>query len=400
MLRNVHTQNDIVYVMQPTRNLMLAVGVWAPRSGRMSVFQKIYNLFLNFSTNFLLACEFIPGSIYWLLEESARMRLQMCPLLFYVFMSVIQYYILLSRNGRIRQCWKHVEEDWENVFSMDARNVMFKGAKSAKFLILICAALMYTGSIMFRIILPLSQGKIVTDQNITIRPLACPVNFLFIDAQASPFYEILFVFQAITGFIIVSVATSAYGLLAYFVEHASGQMKIQIWLMKCLVQEQRKKEHEIDKKLAEVVEHQIRVRSFLQMVQYTMQEICLIEIMESTLTICVLLYFIILDWDSHNFGVIGSYALNIVNVTIHIFLFCYTGEQLNDQAEKVAIESRELEWYNLPEKKMRSIVLLMIMSNYPPKISAGKIMVLSLKTFGDVIKTSGAYFNMLRNVIE
>ncbi|XP_032689628.1 odorant receptor 4-like [Odontomachus brunneus] len=400
MPRNAHSRNDILYVMQPMRTLMLAVGVWPCRGGKISVFRKIYNLLLNFSSNFLYACEFIPGGIYWLLEESVRMRLQMGPLLLYVFMSAIQYDILLSRNGNIRQCWKHVEEDWENIFSLDARIIMFKCAKSARFLILICGALMYTGAFMYRIILPLSLGEIVTDQNVTIRPLACPVNFLFIDAQVSPFYEILFVSQSITGFLIVSVATSAYGLLAYFVEHASGQMKILICLMKGLVQEQWKKENEINKKLAEVVEHQIRVRNFLQMVEYTMQEICLVEIMVNTLSICLLLYFVILDWNTSNFGVIGSYALNIVNVTIHIFLFCYVGEQLNDQAEKVAIESRELEWYHLPEKKMRSVVLLMVMSNRPLKISAGKIMELSLKTFGDIIKTSGAYFNMLRNVTE
>ncbi|XP_032689606.1 uncharacterized protein LOC116852922 [Odontomachus brunneus] len=294
MSRNIYSQNDIVYVMQPTRNLMLAIGVWPSENEEISLFRKIYNLFLNFSTNFLLACDFIPGGIYWLLEKSVRVRLQMSPLLLYVIMASFQYDVLLFRNSRIRQCWKHVEEDWKNVLSMDARNVMFKCAKSARFLIFICASLMYSGAFMYHIIMPLSQKKIVNDQNVTIRPLACPVNYLFIDTQVSPLYEILFISQSIAGILMVSIPTCAYCLIATFMEHANGQMKILICLMKNLVQNKWEKENEIDKKIARVVEHQIRVHNFVQMVQYTLQEICLVEIMANTFPICLVLYFIVL----------------------------------------------------------------------------------------------------------
>lgn len=54
------------------------------------------------------------------------------------------------------------------------------------------------------------------------------------------------------------------------------------------------------------------------------------------------------------------------------------------KAEEVATASCELEWYRLPDRKARSIVLLMLMSNAPTKITAGKFINLSLKTFGDV----------------
>ncbi|XP_032689598.1 uncharacterized protein LOC116852916, partial [Odontomachus brunneus] len=167
MPRNVHSQDDIVYVMQPTRNIMLAIGAWPSISGKRSIFWKIYDLFLIFSSYVLLACDSIPGTIYWLLEESSRVRLQITPLLLYVFMTVIQYGIFLSRNDHIRQCLKHIEEDWENVFSVKERNTMIKSAKTGRLLVTICGVFMYTGALMFRIILPLSQGEIVIGENIT-----------------------------------------------------------------------------------------------------------------------------------------------------------------------------------------------------------------------------------------
>lgn len=43
-----------------------------------------------------------------------------------------------------------------------------------------------------------------------------------------------------------------------------------------------------------------------------------------------------------------------------------------------------LEWYRLPAKRTRDMVLIIIISHIPSKITAGKFIVLSLKTFGDV----------------
>ncbi|XP_011058397.1 PREDICTED: odorant receptor 22c-like [Acromyrmex echinatior] len=152
--------------------------------------------------------------------------------------------------------------------------------------------------------------------------------------------------------------------------------------MRELVQKQWQEEREMDMKLAEIVEHQTRVRNFLRLVQHTLQEIYVVEYLVNTITICLLVYFMLVDWQNRNIPTLCTYWLCIVNVTTHMFLFCYTGEQLTGQAEKVAIASCELEWYRLPDKKARSVVLLIIMSNAPTKIS-GKFIDLSLKTFGD-----------------
>jgi len=54
--------------------------------------------------------------------------------------------------------------------------------------------------------------------------------------------------------------TCACGLTAIFVVHACGQLKILISLMTGLVQKEWQEECETNKKLAEIVEHQIRVR--------------------------------------------------------------------------------------------------------------------------------------------
>ncbi|XP_018364278.1 PREDICTED: uncharacterized protein LOC108761985 [Trachymyrmex cornetzi] len=383
MSQNKHHQNDILYITQPTRNILLALGAWPSINKGESVHSKVHNLLLIFMSYTLLFCDLIPGILYWLMKASTRVRLQMIPLLLYDFMSASQYGIFISRYDQLKRCLKYVEEDWENTLSVDARNIMLKSARTGKRLVTICAFFMYSGVITFRGILPLFQGKIVIDQNVTIRRFACPGYYFSLDVQVSPIYETVFIIQFLTGFITVSIVTCACGLTAIFVVHACGQLKILIGLMTGLVQKEWQEECETNKKLAEIVEHQIRVRKLY-----------------FTNTQWITLFIASRDWQTRNIGTLCSYLISIINVIIHMFLFCYTGEQLTGQAEKVAITSCVLEWYRLPDKKARSVILLIIMSNMPTKISAGQFIDLSLKTFGNVMKTAGTYFNMLRSVID
>ncbi|XP_032689577.1 odorant receptor 82a-like isoform X2 [Odontomachus brunneus] len=218
--------------------------------------------------------------------------------------------------------------------------MMSKFARIAKRLVTVCATFMFTGAIVFRTILPLSQGDIITEQNVTIRPLACPSYLIFIDVQVTPIYEIYFTIQFVSGLITASIATGACGLTAIFVIHASGQMRILRDLMTTLVEEQ--KEYEVNKKLADIVEHQVRVRGFLRMVHHTLQEVFLMEMMVNTITLCIVMYFIIIKWQSNNTPGVCVYMLCVGNLVLHLFMYCYTGEQLIEQDNEFA--SSDLHW--------------------------------------------------------
>ncbi|XP_071641310.1 uncharacterized protein [Temnothorax longispinosus] len=331
MPRNEHYQNDILYITQLTRNILLALGVWPSISKEKSVYPKTYNLLLICISYILFSSDLLTVILYWVLAETTRIRLQIIPLLLYDLLSASSYGIFIFRYDQLRRCLKHIEEDWENVFSADARDIMLKSARTGKRLVTICAVFMYSGFITFRTILPLSQRKIVTDQNVTLRHFACFGYFFSLDMQVSPVYETVFVIQFLTGFITVSVVTGACGVTAIFVVHACGQLKILINLMRSLVQEQWREEREVDEKLAEIVEHQVRVRNFLQLVQHTLQEICLLEILVNTIVICLLVYFMLVDWQNKNITASCTYVVSVVNIIIHVFLFCYTGEQLSSQ---------------------------------------------------------------------
>lgn len=259
MPRNEHRQDDLLYVTQPTRNILLALGTWPSLDARSKGW-KFHHLLLITISYVLFSCDIIPGVLYCLMQETIYARLQVIPLLLYDIMSASQYGIFILRRDRLRQCLRYVEQDWRDVLSANSRNLMLRSAWTGKRLVTICGIFMFCSMLLFRIVLPLSRENIVTDENVTIRPLACPGYYFSLDVQVSPVYETVFALQCLTGFIMASVLTSACGLTTIFVAHACGQLKILINLMNSLVEQQWSAEHEVDKKLAEIVQHQVKIR--------------------------------------------------------------------------------------------------------------------------------------------
>ncbi|XP_025987696.2 odorant receptor 22c isoform X2 [Solenopsis invicta] len=399
MLCNEHYKDDMIYVTQLTRNISSLLGIW-PVYKRRATSEKVWKYFLICISYALLLWVLIPGALFWLIEKRARVRVRTIPLLFYGIMACSKYGTLIYHETNIRRCLMHIEEDYKTAINEKTRATMLESAKIGRRLVTLCAIFMYGSGLFFRSILPFAKGKIVTAQNITIKPLPCPANFIVFDAQVNSVYKLIFALQILSGLITFSITTGLCGLAAVFVMHSCGQLKILVTLMKNLVEEQWQKEQEVNRKLATLVQHQIRIRNFLQLVENTLQQACLLELFGCTMILCLLGYFIIMEWEDSNLIAMCSYFSTLTSMLINMFIFCYTGEQLTVQAEKVARTSCMLEWYHLPNKEARGIVLVVIMSNLPLKITAGKFMDLSLKTYGDVVKTAVMYFNMLVKVTD
>ncbi|XP_018364317.1 PREDICTED: odorant receptor 13a-like [Trachymyrmex cornetzi] len=395
MFRNKYYKDDMIYVTHLTRNILSLLGIWPSNIKKDTIGAKVWRYFLILISNILLYCVLLPGISFWFIEKRARVRIRTIPVLLFGLMTCSKYIILLFHEKNIRRCLEHIEEDYKVVTNAKARDAMITSAKIGRRLVSLCAIFMYSSGLSFRLILPFARGKVVTPQNVTLRPLPCPSYFLFFDAQVSPIYELIFAIQILSGIVTFSIASGLCGLAALFVMHACGQLKVLINLMTNLVEEKLHEKRELNRKLARMVEHQIRFRSFLQLIENTLHQACLIELMGCTMLICLLGYFIIMEWENSNRIAMCSYFSSITSMMINVFMFCYTGEQLTVQAEEVARKSCVLEWYRLPNKDARGLVLVIIMSNLPSKITAGKIVDLSFKTYGDVIKTAVTYFNML-----
>nr|XP_012230131.1 PREDICTED: uncharacterized protein LOC105676659 [Linepithema humile] len=270
-----------------------------------------------------------------IIQKEIRARLKVTATVMFTLVTMIKYGQLLFGRNQVRNCLVRVEEDWRNVANSSDRDVMIDKTRTGRRLLVICGIFMYSTGVSFRTIIPLSRGKIVTDQNFTIRHLPCPTHFILFDVQLSSACKIKFLMQFFSGFVKCTITTAVCGLASLCVIHICAQLEILMTLMNNLVNESELKN--INDKLAIIVKHQIKTRNFLQLVQNTIQYTSQLEVVGCTIIVCLLGYFIILEWEDKNTVAICSYIIGLTSISFNIFIFCFIGEQLSTKVVKTAM---------------------------------------------------------------
>ncbi|XP_018406418.1 PREDICTED: uncharacterized protein LOC108782612 [Cyphomyrmex costatus] len=396
-LRNTNYENDIRYTVQVHRLIMGLIGVW-PNMDKPGKWTRVLRGLLRIACCFLLSFNLIPWMLYmFLILDTFKSRLRMVGGFFFYSMVPAMYFTLMLREDRIKKCMRHLQEDWQNVWDANDRKIMLNQARAGRFVIICTLLFLFTSGFTHRLIKPILRGTIVIG-NVTIRPLVQGNYFIFFDPQQSPAYEIVFSMHLVTGIVIYIVTTSVCGITALFTMHACGQLKmLTVWLENTATENQWSK-YAIAQRLAAIVIHHVRIRKFLHQIQDVVGEMCFIEIIGSTLILCLLGYYVITGWESNDTLSSMTYGIMLVSFTFNIFILCYIGELLSSQGSVVNTTCCTIDWYCLPSKEARYLILVIAMARYPTKLTAGKVIDLSFSSFSAVVRTAMAYLNLLRTV--
>ncbi|XP_003691314.1 odorant receptor 4-like [Apis florea] len=371
------------------------LGHW-PLSVSSSAFSKILNSFIIFISYLLQLIVLIPSLLYvFLKEKNPRKKIKLLMPHVNIIAQMIKYTILLRRMKQIGKLLDEIRKDW-SIATEENRQIFSATASIEHKMTSIIAVTVYGGGFLYRTILPFSKGKLVLSNNVTIRLLPCPGYFGSLNEQVTPNYEIIFTLQVLAGFIIYTAVCSTKSICLMLCLHMCGLLRILTNKVMELTNDND--ERVVQEKIVHIVEYQMRIKEFLNQLDQFIPAICLIEVFIQVLIMCIIGYCIIMEWQENNGMGIITYVLVQMTCLIGAFSVCYVGQLLFDESENVRQAYNTLKWYELPIRKSRSLILLIIMSNYPIKITAGKIIDLSLVTFTNIIKTAASYMNMLQQI--
>ncbi|XP_018406422.1 PREDICTED: uncharacterized protein LOC108782615 [Cyphomyrmex costatus] len=392
---NQNYKNDFRTNLQLNVWIMKIIGTWPLTHSSIEIL--CYRV-LNVICYILLALLLIPSGMYIVLEiKDFYNQLKLGSALTFFFMAVLKYCALLLRENDIRKCVDYIKSDWKNVRYINERRIMLENANFGRRLIVICSVLMYGGVMFYYVAVPLTRAKIIEeDDNFTYRSLVFPIPSVIVDARHSPVNEIFFSMQLFAGFVAHNITLAACSLAALLAMHACGQLQVLMSWINHLVDGRENVNDTTNERLAKITQLHVRILNFISLTEELLHEISLVEVVGCTLNICFLGYYCMMEWDFKK-PVSGlSYLILLISLTFNIFIFCYLGELVTEQIIKVRESSYMIDWYRLPEKKSLAIILIICMSNATTKLTAGNIIELSISSFGDVIKSSIAYLNMLR----
>ncbi|XP_017795936.1 PREDICTED: uncharacterized protein LOC108577308 [Habropoda laboriosa] len=105
--------------------------------------------------------------------------------------------------------------------------------------------------------------------------------------------------------------------------------------------------------------------------------------------------FMVDEWAESDAKILITYFIALVAIVSNTFILCYISDRLTEQCLKVGEVVYMTDWYYLPQRRILDLILIIKRSNMVVEITAGKVLHMSLYTFGDVVKTGFAYLNML-----
>nr|XP_012214675.1 PREDICTED: uncharacterized protein LOC105667449 [Linepithema humile] len=239
---------------------------------------------------------------------------------------------------------------------------MVRDAEKGHLLSKFCIVFMYCGGLSYNTVMPFLSQAPEHEQNVTVRPMAYLGFDILFNLQLMPVYVFAFLLQCFTGVVMFNITTSVCCLAAMFVAHACGQINIVISRVKNLVKSEQNNNVKFEQGIAIIMQHHVRALRFSANIEDTLREICLVELVGTTLIMCLVEYSLMM-------------------------------------CSKVGHTTYKIEWYKLPGKTALDLMLMITMSRYPIQITAGKLISLSFANFGNVLKTSLAYMNLLRTAI-
>ncbi|XP_029660155.1 uncharacterized protein LOC115233750 [Formica exsecta] len=325
---------DTEYSIQPIRWLLRPISIW-PVS---SIKEKILSMVLLLVCVFLIASTLIPCALAIFLDETkdveAKVR-DFGPLSNWVLAS-LKYCTLLTHVGDIRRCIEHIESDWRAVTKIEEREVMLKNARIGRFIAIFAATFVHSGVFSYSIFRGMTLDESTAD-NVSVHSLPFAFYDKILDTTTSPTYEIVFAIQFLSTFVVNSIVAATCSITSVFVMHACGQLKILISLLDNFIDKNEKRDFS-QQKFAVVVEHHLKILSFVSYIEKITNVVCLVEIGGCTMHMCLLGYYCILEWNQDSKGII-AYGIILISVTFNIFIFCYIGEILSEQVYKMGYNS-------------------------------------------------------------
>ncbi|XP_076477523.1 odorant receptor 13a-like [Bombus vancouverensis nearcticus] len=213
----------------------------------------------------------------------------------------------------------------------------------------------------------------------------------------SPNYELTMIGQFMATFYAATTYTAVDTFVVLLIFHVCGQLSnLRDDLRKIHSYDKK----DLEKKLQKIIQKHEYISRFANKIENSFNMMLLLQMLSCTIQICSQSYQVIMSFGEQEMEYmilqLSFLLIYVVYVMLHLFLYCYMGEKLTSESTEIADTVYNAEWYNLPPKNARWLIIIMCRARASPlKITAGKFCSFTLVLFSQVLKTSMGYVSVL-----
>ncbi|XP_020296081.1 odorant receptor 85c-like [Pseudomyrmex gracilis] len=255
----------------------------------------------------------------------------------------------------------------------------------------ISLSLFYSGFFAFT----LYMLRLLPVLNANERPSYLPTSCVF-ESVSNLQYALVTLYQVIQLFIAYAGNCCTEGMFVGVTLHLCGQLEL---LMIGFRQIDRRR-HEKTSLVEDLVVRHRELLGLAETIEDTYNIIILTQIFTSAILICVTGFGLIESLHIHDTVMTVKSVVVMIVMLLQSFLYSYAGDNLRDQSEALSFAVYDSNWCDFPPNEIRDLTFIMIKTNAPIRLTAGKFFYVTRATFTDILKTAVSYLSALRVMIE
>ncbi|CAD6228761.1 GSCOCT00006532001.3-RA-CDS [Cotesia congregata] len=305
----------------------------------------------------------------------------------------------------LKKLFETIKDDWELVTNSEEKEILKSYAEFGKLLATGYAGFVYITTITFvtEPVLPILINSVFKTNLSAPHKFADPMEWIIIDKEK--YYWILLSNSSVCIMVILSCLISYDVIFITFVHHACGLFALTGHRIQNLTSDKNLK---MLPRRTTILNrsHDFHYKHLISCIKIHKLALNYVDLIETTFSGC--------------FGMVVGLNLPLMSITgvqiiaqggtlqqkikyvmftgaqmLHLFFECFLSQRLTDMSFQIQEHIANGKWYNLSPKSQKLLILMTMRSQVPCILTAGKIMGLSIKSFGMMLKTSGSYFTML-----
>ncbi|XP_032682171.1 odorant receptor 43a-like [Odontomachus brunneus] len=307
--------------------------------------------------------------------------------------TVMKFFIMWIRKEELKPLVNMIVNDWFKTKTTLERKTMIKQARIARMIVMFGGIMMTLASII--LIIPPCFGYSMRYQtNVTDPGKTLLLQSYFFHEIKSPFFEIAFIGQALS----ISFAAISYtgidNFLGLVVFHICAQLDILKYRLLNL-----HNFRDFNAGLSYNIKDHLRLIRSVDVIDNTFNLMLLALLLFFGILFCMQGFLLISIIDGKGGDVSVTRICWLISILIntfaHMCLYCVVGEVLIAKCEGVYYATYSFAWYTLKPNQAKNMLLMMLRTEKPLYITAGKIFPMTMSLFCSLIKTSAGYISVL-----
>ncbi|XP_011305517.1 odorant receptor 9a-like isoform X2 [Fopius arisanus] len=312
-----------------------------------------------------------------------------------VMLGITYYYVFATNMDWVRFTINNMRKDWKTMERSSTIRIMHTYGKKGYSTTTFYLVMLYTATCLY-ILLPMQAiiSDVITAANQSeSKLLIVKADYMIYGININNHYAAMLIHQLFEAVLLMSLIMTISTFMLIVVEHCCGLFVAVGELLQHVKGEFSTEQQ--DRIIFEAVEVHQRALTWADFIESLSTVMYGVLVLISMISISITGLQLIIRFNEPTEAV--RFVACIGGQLVHLLFISIPGQEIYDHSIRLSMEIYNCNWFEVSPKAKKSILMMLMNSAKPVYLTAGKFYVLSLESYGKVLKASFSFLTMMRS---